>query len=204
MREINLPITQTYSITLDEAMFDVSKAVDMGNGRRAIPLGVVVDDKITAMVETARRNGGKILYATTSIEQALESILIKYFMGPFVGHDDRRVMFEYEVLQSSALSFRTKKELVIKIINQNNLLNGKKKDAVQRHLKKIMEWRNAFAHGKIQHDTKMGCFVCYYSGETKTLTLDGHHWDEVEKVFRECVALLNETEKQLQNRQCST
>jgi hypothetical protein len=104
MKEIVLPITQTYSITFDAAMFDPSKAVDMGNGRRAIPLGNVVDADIIATVETARRNGGKILYATTSIEQTLESILLKYFMGPFVGHDERRVMFEHEVLQSSALS----------------------------------------------------------------------------------------------------
>jgi hypothetical protein len=146
MRDINLPMTQTYSITIDPQRLDLTKAVDMGNGRRRIPLGNIVDADIVARVETARRNGGKILYATTSIEQTLESILLNYFMGPFVRHDERRVMFEHEVLQSSALSYRTKKELVAKVINSEALLAGKEKSILQGHLSTIMEWRNAFAH----------------------------------------------------------
>ena len=201
MRAINLPITQTFSISWNEAMLDLSKAVDIGNGRSQVSLGTVVDAQIIATVETARQNGGKILYATTSIEQTLESILLEYFMGPFVRHDDRRVMFEHEVLQSSALSYRAKKELVLKIINDANLLKGSRKDAVQKQLKKIMEWRNAFAHGKIQHDTKMGCFVRYYSGESKTITLNEQYWDEVEKAFRACVELLKEAAQQLAKKQ---
>jgi hypothetical protein len=201
MREINLPITQTVSITLNPGAFDLSKAVDVGNGRRQIPLGTVFDSQINAVMETARRNGGKILYATTSIEQTLESILLEYFMGPFVEHEERRAMFEHEVLQSSALSYRTKKELVTKIINHEGLLAGKQKSVVQEHLRTIMEWRNAFAHGKVQHDTKTGCFVRYYSGGTKTLSLSDTYWNEVEKTFQECVDFLKEAKQQLMNKQ---
>jgi hypothetical protein len=201
MREINLPITQTVSITFNPSTFDLSKAVDIGDGRRQVPLGTVFDSQINAVMETARRNGGKILYATTSIEQTLESIMLEYFMGPFVGHEDRRVIFEHEVLQSSALSYRTKKELVTKIINNERLLAGKQKSAAQEHLRTIMEWRNAFAHGKIQHDTQMGCFVRYYSGGTKTLSLTDKYWDEVEKTFQECVELLKEAQQQLAKKQ---
>ncbi|HXI72281.1 MAG TPA: hypothetical protein VNN22_18160 [Verrucomicrobiae bacterium] len=201
MREINLPITQTVSITFNPGTFDLSKAVDMGDGRRQVPLGTVFDSQINAVMETARRNGGKILYATTSIEQSLESIMLEYFMGPFVGHEERRAMFEHEVLQSSALSYRTKKELVTKIINSEGLLEGKQKSAVQKHLHTIMEWRNAFAHGKVQHDTKTGCFVRYYSGGTKTLSLSDTYWDEVEKTFQECVNFLKEAKQQLMNKQ---
>ncbi len=201
MREINLPITQTVSITFNPGIFDLSKAVDMGDGRRQVPLGIVFDSQIGVAMETARRNGGKILYATTSIEQTLESMLLNYFMGPFIEHEDRRVMFEHEVLQSSALTFRAKKDLAIKIIHKDNLVEGTKKNAIQKYLKNIMEWRNAFAHGKIQHDTKMGCFIRYYSGDTKTMMLDDQYWNEVEKAFRECVELLKEAEQQLQKKQ---
>ncbi len=201
MREINLPITQTVSFTFNPGAFDLSKSVDVGNGRRQISLGTIYDEKTAATMETARRNGGKILYATTSIEQTLESILLNYFMGPFTEHEDRRVMFEHKVLQSSALSFRAKKDLAIKIIHKDDLLEGTKKNAAQKHLKNIMELRNAFAHGKIQHDTERGCFIRYYSGETKTLTLDDLYWNDVEKTFRECVELLKEAELQLQKKQ---
>ena len=197
MKEINLPITQTFSITIDTRNFDMSKAVDMGNGHVSIPLGNIVDENISSIVEIARKNGGKVLYATTSIEQKLEAILLEYFMGPFIKHDDRRVMFEREILQSSALSYRAKKELVAKVINNGDLLPGNKKNVIQSYLKKIMEWRNAFAHGKIQHDSMAGCFVTYYSGELKTLSLTDEYWDEVERCFKECDAILSEAQQQL-------
>ncbi len=197
MKEITLPITQSYSITIDMHNLDTSNAVDMGGGRFRIPLGNIVDENITSIVETARKNGGKVLYATTSIEQKLEAILLEYFMGPFIRHNDRRVMFEREILQSSALSYRTKKELVIKLISDNELLPGNKKNVTQGYLKKIMEWRNAFAHGKIKHDSKAGCFVTYYSGKLNTLHLTDGYWDEVERCFKECDVLLNEAQQQL-------
>lgn len=53
MREISLPITQTFSITIDTHNIDMSKAVDMGEGRFLVPLGNIVDENISAIVETA-------------------------------------------------------------------------------------------------------------------------------------------------------
>ena len=64
-----------------------------------------------------------------------------------------------------------------------------------------MGWRNAFAHGKITNDTKKCCFVSYYSGASKTITLTDEYWNEVEKTFQECVELLKEAELQLENKQ---
>ena len=175
----------------------MSKAVDMGDGRLKVPLGNIIDEAKLSTAEAARRNGGKVLYATTSIEQKMEYILLDYFMGPFCGHNDKRVMFEAEILQSSALSYRAKKDLFTKVVNQSELLPGNKRNVVQGHLKKIMEWRNAFAHGKIKHDTKAGCSVTYYSGHPRTLFLTDEYWDEVERCFKECDTLLNEAHEQL-------
>ena len=194
MKEISLPITQTFSLTIDTYNIDISKAVDMGDGRLLVPLGNIVDEGISLIAETARKNGGKVLYATTSIEQKLEAILLEYFMGPFVKHEERRVMFEREILQSSALSYSAKKELVAKLVNDGQLLSGGKKNVLQSHLKKIMEWRNAFAHGKIKHDNRAGCFISYYSGQPKQLSLTDEFWDEVEKCFKECDVLLSEAQ----------
>ena len=184
-------------MTIDTHNIDMSKAVDMGDGRLLVPLGKIVDESSSLKVETARKNGGKVLYATTSIEQKLEAILLEYFMGPFVKHEERRVMFETEILQSSALSYSAKKELVAKLVNDRQLLSGSKKNSLQSHLKTIMEWRNAFAHGKIKHDNNAGCYIVYYSGRPKQIFLTDEYWDEVESSFKECDALLTETHNQL-------
>lgn len=197
MKDIELPITQTFSITIDTHNIDKSEAVQMENGRLIVPLGTVVDEQISALMESARKNGGKILYATTSIEQQMEALLMRFFMGPFEGHDERRVLFENEILQSTALSYSAKKELVSKVVSQFELLPGKKKNRLQKHMKSIMDWRNAFAHGKIQHDNIQGYFINYYSGEKKILKLTEPYWEEVESSFKECNQLLSEALKNI-------
>lgn len=197
MKEISLPITQTFSLTIDRHNLDMSNAVDAGDGRFLVPLGNIIDETISATVAVARHNGGKVLYATTSIEQKMESILLDYFMGSFDGTNDRRVLFEREVLQSSALSYNAKRSLITKVVNDQNLLDGRDKGSLQGLLKKVMDWRNAFAHGKVQHDSRAGCFIKYYSGEPKTLALTEAFWDEVEKAYADCDRLLDKAKQQL-------
>ena len=197
MKDIELPITQTYSLTIDAHNIDMSNAVEMENGNFMIPLGEMVNESISATIEKARANGGKVLYATTSIEQQLEDLLLRYFMGPFIQHEERRVLFEREILQSSALSYSSKKELVSKIVNEHDLLKGKNKNRLQSTLKKIMEWRNAFAHGKVQHDSVQGCFIKYYAGGSKQLSLTDDFWSELECAFKECSWLIKEAQNHI-------
>lgn len=192
MKDIKLPLTQTVSLTIDTHDLDYSNAVENEDGYLVVPLGTAINGEISENMEKARANGGKVLYATTSIEQQLEGLLLRYFMGPFVKHDHRRDVFEREILQSSALSFSSKKELISKLVNHDDLLKGKKKNKLQSALKSIMEWRNAFAHGKVQHDNKKGCFVKYYSGGSKELNLTDDFWSELEAVFKDCSELIND------------
>jgi hypothetical protein len=199
MKDIELPITQTFSLTIDTHNLDMSNAVEMENGQFMVPLGEMVNDSISATTEKARANGGKVLYATTSIEQQLEGLLLRYFMGPFIQHEERRVIFEREILQSSALSYSSKKELASKIINEHDLLKGKKKNRLQSTLKKIMEWRNAFAHGKVQHDSMQGCFIKYYAGGSKQLKLTDDFWSELESTFKECSELIKEAHDHIES-----
>ncbi len=59
-------------------------------------------------------------------------------MGEFVQYEERREIFEKEILQSSALSYSAKKELLLKIVNNLKLLQRKKKEKLQKCLKDIM------------------------------------------------------------------
>lgn len=165
---------------------DRDQLVDLGDGKTALNFGAIDFGEQGKVVQIARQNGGQILYATTSIEQDIENILLNYFMGPFTPLNSKRELFEREVLQSSALSYRDKKDLLSKVINESAALTGKKKNKLQSQLKKIMEWRNAFAHGKIEHDMNKGCLVRYYSGEIRELVLSDDKLCEIEQTFNEC------------------
>ncbi len=200
MRDINVPITETYSVTVDPKSLKSAPVVDLGDGQYALELPNIVDSAKQEITAIARQNGGKVLYAATSVERKVDQLLLHYFMGTFTGPSDRRVMFEAAFLQSSALQYRTKKELVAKILNSEKLLPGKKINVLQGHLKKIMLWRNAFAHGQIQYDSRDKCFVRHYSGSQKKLRLDDDYWDTVEQTFQETDAMLTESMKALQRK----
>lgn len=151
-------------------------------------------------MRVARNNGGKILYATTSIEQKLESFLITYFMGPFNGPDERRHLFENELLKSTIMPFSGKKSLFIKILNSNSFIKGSEKEKLTTQFNTIMNWRNGFAHGKVEHDTKKGCILKYYSGSQKEQILDDKFWDTVSSIFESCNKLLTKSRENMQSK----
>lgn len=196
MREINLPTTQTFSMPLDVTALRSGMVRDRYNQGRTLG-SLVVNERVWSELATAKKNGGAILYATTSIEQKLESVLLNYFLGPSIRFNDQRRMFDREILKSTVLSFSAKKELVIKVINEGELLSKKNKPVIPKCLKEIMEWRNAFAHGKLIHDSKSGCVLEYYTGHSKKLHLTDEYWDEVETCFKKCNDFLDEVERQL-------
>lgn len=191
MKELDLPITQTVSVTV----YKEGSGPSLDNGQ-TIPL---INEAILTTMKTARKNGGVILYATTSIEQGIEKVLFRYFMGAHKGVDARRDLFEREILQSSALSFNAKKELMSKVVDKGELLAGKDKNRLQKNLKQIIQWRNGFAHGTVRHDAHKGPFLKYYSGGNQELLLTDEFWAEVETVFAECRKLLESADNALED-----
>mgnify|MGYP000063289349 CR=1 FL=1 len=187
MKKIELPITQTVSATFkfsSEGIFE-NDIADMMN------------EEIQEKMHIARENGGKILYAATSIEQELERFLMTYFMGPFHEPDERRNLFENELLKSTMLSFSDKKSLFLKVLNSKSFIKGKEKDQLTTQLKSIMDWRNAFAHGKVQHNTEKGCSLKYYSGNHTEQVLDDKFWDTVISIFESCKQLLKKSQENM-------
>jgi len=98
---------------------------------------------------------------------------------------------------SSSTTFGYSPELVHKILNESKIINGKGKDSLQKGLKEIMKWRNAFAHGTLQHDNISGCFIRYYSSGNKVLKLSDDFWESVESTFKECHEILGSAIKKL-------
>ncbi|XWN37386.1 MAG: hypothetical protein ROO71_00400 [Balneola sp.] len=197
MREIELPIAEEYIL---KGKMDMNKVIPNEDGTFLVPLGTILDDNMVHNVRIARDNGGKVLYATTSIEKQIVDILLEYFLGSNEGETNKKNIFKNDILASSAFSFRAKKNLLNNILNQEGLIKRKNKSIMQENLKTIMDWRNAFAHGHVKNSEANGCFVEYYSGSLKTLMLDDSLWDQVESVFIETHSFLKEILKSLKDK----
>ncbi|WP_139302647.1 hypothetical protein [Thalassotalea sp. PP2-459] len=190
MKEIELPITQTVSATLE---------ID-SEGNIVNEIGYIVNDEISKNMLICRSNGGKVLYATTSLEQEIENFLLNYFMGPFIEEDPRRTILENELLKSNKLTLSNKKELLFNILNSRSFIKGKEKDQLNQQLKAIIDWRNAFAHGKVTHNTKAGCLLKYYSGGQKEYELNDKFWHTLVSVFESSNLLIKKAKENMLNK----
>lgn len=201
MKEITLPLRYKMSVSVDPSELDNFETGDITltpHGTRQKTIASVTQDDY-ALLETARKNGGILLHATSTIDAYLNSIIKVYFMGSNFRCTLEGNLFERELLKSSVLTFSAKKELTKKIVHERMLLNGKERNNLQRLLKLIMKWRNAFAHGELEHNNIKGCRIQYYSGGKQTETLTDEFWENIESWFFECEALLQKADEANRN-----
>jgi len=184
MKTINLPYYRTFAQVVDKQNLTDDKIKEI-DGERTIQFGQIDLAEKDKLLETAKDNGGKILYSTTSLEKKLEDIIGIFFFGKNPVTIEKVKFFNNEFLKDSRLTFSFKKELVQKILNNSKLISGKDKNRIQKNLKGIMDWRNAFAHGTLHYNNISGCVIQYYSSGNQTLVLDDAYWDLVEKTFIE-------------------
>jgi len=179
MKKISLPATNTISMPISLS------GKDEADEKGMVYLGGVEPEDISKL-SIARENGMHVMWSTVCLEKKLEEIIANFFFGKTNFPTDRRNMFVNEVLQSSSLQFSFKKNLISTIIKETEILKGKESSKIQGFLRKIMTWRNAFAHGSMTFDTKKGVLLKYYSGGHQTITLDEEFWGEVEIIFEKC------------------
>jgi hypothetical protein len=189
MKSIKLPIPQTMSISIDLHNLPKDNVVEV-DGKRVIKMPAIDVPAGVKELNSARENGAQVVYAATSVETQLEDLLLLYFMGPFLGPEERREFFVHNVLQSSGISYSFKKELVLKIVDKCGLLKGKDKSDFMKCLKSIMDWRNAFAHGRLVHDSQFGVLLRFFSGSPKSIALNDEYWSQVEECFEDAQRLV--------------
>ena len=190
MDKTNLETSKVFTATLDVSGRGI---VIPQNGKLVTPPKTIDIEGGSKEIEQARKFGGEILYAVTDLESKIRNILCTFFMG-VPGRDRNpgvRDLFNAEILQSPHFSFHAKKELLVKVVNSYSLLTGKKKNLLSKHLKKLMDWRNMFAHGEISYDATKGCLIKYYQGSHKVMELTDEFYSSAKVALEGCRDLLN-------------
>jgi len=191
MKKITLPITQTYSSTLDLMAIPKENIVQR-EGHVEIHFPLMDFAESNKVLQTVRENGSLVVYAATSIEGQIDQILLHYFFGPASKPNLRRDYFLQNILQSESLTYAFKRNLLTKIVNLEELLVGGQKNKLDQNLKSIMTWRNAFAHGTIHYDASYGAEIKYFSGSPQVQPLSDDFWNQVESCYGETDRLLTD------------
>lgn len=129
-----------------------------------------------SLAKEARRNKAKVLDGSLAIERELTSILSFYFFGR---SHERKAVFEALVLNSDSCSFAAKRRLIAHVIDEQQLLTGQDKVNCEKLLRRVMSFRNAFAHGTLSSDDKT-VWLSYFEATPRKQELTDEFLSEIE------------------------
>ena len=89
------------------------------------------------------------------------------------------------MLSSDWCTFSAKRKLVTHIINATNLLEGPEKNEYDDLLRKVISYRNAFAHGDMSTDGRK-VRLSFFESSPRRHFLDDSYFELAEKVLNAC------------------
>ncbi|QDQ25302.1 hypothetical protein FNU76_02445 [Chitinimonas arctica] len=137
-----------------------------------------------------RRMSGRIISATSAIDQVIAGIIADTIFREVKEY--RELVFG-SVLSSDWCSLAAKRKLLSIAVEQFDLLSGSKKGELEKSLKKVTQYRNAFAHGTLGHNVTVQ-ELHYFEGSPRRDILDEPYFDELERHFLTAWTLLGEVQ----------
>ena len=134
-------------------------------------------------LRAAQNNGQTIMSATRWIELQLENIITYHVFGKF---GPKVSFFNNHILSADWFAFSSKRKLVLAIVNKGKYLKGRDKSQFEELLRKVMSYRNTFAHGHIVEGSD-GTYISYFENTQREKRLSDEYWTQVEKTFKEAL-----------------
>lgn len=191
MKELNLPITRRFAsrpVDMHEALKDLASGkIDK------IPLGTIDFGTSGKDLNQSRANGGMVIWSATCLEEKLDSLIIRFiFSCEDSQHQEGKQFFTTRIMKSDHLSYAAKKSLIVDIVNRESLLEGRDKADIEKALKDVMDFRNAFAHGEVIFEEDKGCVLSYWRGGPKRDVLSEEYWSKLESIFNRADQLVEQ------------
>lgn len=146
----------------------------------------ITTELLNELFKPINYNKMQIFSSVATIEWIINKIISYYFYGPISPlNQDFRSKFNSLILSSDWCSFGTKKKLIVHIVNELKLIDGKSKDAYTKLIQETMSYRNALTHGAISTDGRI-VKIKYFEGKAKTVILNEDYFTNAEKTVDEC------------------
>jgi hypothetical protein len=183
MKKIDLPISRrfvTRTIDMHEALKDLASGkIDK------IPLGTIDFGVSGKDLDQARANGGMVIWSAICLDERLDSVITKFvFSSEDIKNHKGRQFFTNRIMKDDHFSYAVKKKLIVEIVNSESLLEGPEKGEVDKTLKDVMDFRNAFAHGEVIFEEDKGCVLSYWKGGPQRDVLSEEYWQKLENTFK--------------------
>ena len=197
MKKIKLPVSNSFTVGFSIKDLNTKPTVILPDGKVGIHIGELGGVKQSEVLKKARENGAEVIWSTITIEKAMEDIIVKYLFTIKMGIVKERDFFINEIIQNNMFSYNVKKQLALKIIQNEILIIGKERNKLDKYLTDIMKYRNAFAHGTMASDVEEGVILTYFSSKTRRDILNDLYWSNLEKVFNDADSMLRKAHSKL-------
>lgn len=137
------------------------------------------------------KNGSEIIMAAVMLEDRMIEAVSKLLFGNAVDAHEQRKFFVTEIMGTSDFSFAFKRRVFTRLLEHTGALDAPTIKELKTGLNKVMEWRNAFANGKVLYEHNGGYLLQFYSGGAKQLVLDDEFFESVENTLRNCLYACN-------------
>ena len=137
------------------------------------------------------RNGSELLTATVMLEDRMIEAVSTLLFRTGETSKFHREFFVEEIMGTSDFSFSFKRRVFTRLLERSKKLDPESVKELKAGLNNIMEWRNAFAHGRVLHEYQGGFVLQYYSGGAKELVLNDAFFEKVESTVRSCLYTCN-------------
>lgn len=148
-------------------------------------------ESFSAEMEVIEKNRCEVLTAAIMMEDRMIEASSYILFGVDNENVDQRQFFVDEVMATSNFSYAFKRRVFTRMLEKFNILGQAEIKKLRAGLNKIMEWRNAFAHGHVIHEKDGGFLLHYYSDGEKEIILDDEYFEMVELTIRECLYACN-------------
>ena len=155
------------------------------------PKSFASGEEFSAEMAVIEKNGSEILSATIMIEDRMIEAVGKILFGLSTDNKQNHDFFVNEIMGTSDFSYAFKRRVFTRLLEQFEILDPNKIKKLKAGLNKIMEWRNAFAHGQVVHEHDGGFILQYYKGGHQEMILNDDFFDEAESVIRDCLYTCN-------------
>ncbi|MBD9471239.1 hypothetical protein [Pseudoxanthomonas sp. PXM01] len=140
---------------------------------------------------TIEKNGAELIMVTVLLEsRMIEAVSRLLFRKADEVHKPRE-FFVAEIMGTSDFSFAFKRRVFTRLLEHTGALEARVIKELKADLNKVMNWRNAFAHGRVLHEQDAGYLLQYYSGGPQDLVLDDAFFEKVESTVRNCLYVCN-------------
>ncbi|MDP3877933.1 MAG: hypothetical protein Q8Q50_13210 [Methylobacter sp.] len=155
------------------------------------PKSRALDEDFSVEMAVIEKNGSEILSSAIMMEDRMVEAVSKILFGVSAKNGKNREFFVNEIMGTSDFSYAFKRRVFTRLLEQLEIIEPDETKRLKTGLNKIMEWRNAFAHGQVLYEHNGGFVLQYFSGGHKEMILDDDFFENVESTIRNCLYTCN-------------